>query len=346
MSFLKYQKSSPDFLNNYLKYKRFIEFYSNTTIDGVYFDLRTFFRYLKLKLYNTKLLENFDINDFKKVNIKDITIKDINNINRNMIIEFTYFLSEKLNNDTVTSNRKLASIKKLFEYLFSNNLIDNNPCINLETGRIEKRLPKYLTLKESKKLLSIAIKSKMKYKIRNYCITCLFLNCGLRLSELTKINLSDIKFDEHTLKIHGKGNKDRILYLDEACSEAISEYIKERPKLDKSYIDYNALFLSSRNKRISTRNVQTIIKDELKMAFNDTKNDIHTHSLRHTTASLMYNISNTDILILKKMLGHSSLSSTEIYTHVSSQKMKEIMNNCTISSILEKKKEELLNERK
>ena len=123
MSFLKYQKSSPDFLNNYLKYKRFIEFYSNTTIDGVYFDLRTFFRYLKLKLYNTKLLENFDINDFKKVNIKDITIKDINNINRNMIIEFTYFLSEKLNNDTVTSNRKLASIKKLFEYLFSNNLI-------------------------------------------------------------------------------------------------------------------------------------------------------------------------------------------------------------------------------
>lgn len=147
---------------------------------------------------------------------------------------------------------------------------------------------------------------------------------------------------------HGlqEGNKDRILYLDEACSEAISEYIKERPKLDKSYIDYNALFLSSRNKRISTRNVQTIIKDELKMAFNDTKNDIHTHSLRHTTASLMYNINNTDILILKRMLGHSSLSSTEIYTHVSSQKMKEIMNNCTISSILEKKKEELLNERK
>ena len=196
---------------------------------------------------------------------------------------------------------------------------------------------------ESKKLLSVTINSEQVYKIRNYAITCIFLNCSIRLSELTGINLSDIKIDktEKTIRIHGKGNKERLLYLNAAVCEAIKEYIKVRPKLGKEFKDYNALFLSSQNKRISNRTVEQIIKDNLSKALNkdlDVK-EYRTHTLRHTGASLLYNENNVDIFILKKILGHNSLDSTQIYTHISNKKMKEIMMNCTISSIIEKMEE-------
>lgn len=345
MSFLKYQKQSPEFLNNYLKYKRYITFNSKTTVDEAYFDLRTFLRYIKIRLYNEDVINTITILEFKQITIADITLQDINKVTSKIIIDFIYFSHYTLNNDAKTRNRKLASIKRFFEYLNINNLISNNPSQGLQCATIEKRLPKYLNLNDSKKLLSTTINSDMRYKIRNYAITCLFLNCGLRLSELVQINITDIKLDEKTLKVHGKGNKERIIYLNEACCEAIAEYLKVRPNLGKDNIHYNALFISSRNKRISTRSVQTIIKDELTMTFNDNIDGLHTHTLRHSSASMMYNINDINIFILKKILGHSSVAATEIYTHVDSKKMKDIMENCTISSILENKKEEISNGR-
>jgi len=336
MSFLIYQKQNPEFLNNYLKYKRFIECCSATTIDEAYFDLRTFLRYLYLKLYNEQGLNDFNIDTFKTIEIKNITLDDMEQVKSFHIEKFIYFARLTLNNSPKTSNRKIASIKRFFEYLSINNLISNNPTKNISVARIEKRNPKFLTLNESKLMLSKTINSDNPNKIRNYAITCLFLNCSLRLAELVGINISNMKLDEGSLKIKGKGGKERITYLNEATIEAIQEYIKIRPKLDKSFVDSDALFISNRNKRISRRAVQTIIQDELYNTFNENRPGFHTHTLRHTGATLMYNENDTNIFVIQKILGHKSLKATEIYTHVSDKKLKYIMENCTISSILER----------
>lgn len=340
MSFLKYQKQNPEFLNNYLKYKAFIEFRSKTTVDETYYDLRTLFRYIKLLLYRNDKINTITSEEFKKISIKDITINDLSKITYNNLEKYIIFLSNVLNNDTKTRNRKLTSAKKLFEYLETNNFISVNPAKNMSSGRVEKRIPKYLSLNESKQLLANTINSDTRFKIRNYAIICMFLNCSLRLSELIAINLSDLKLDnsEQTLRIHGKGNKERIIYLDSAVCEAINFYLDLRPKLGKDNKDHNALFISGQNKRISKRTVQMIIKDELLALLDENpyKDKYHTHTLRHTSATLMYNEENINIFVLKRILGHECLNATEIYTHVSDKKLKYIMENCTISSILER----------
>lgn len=253
----------------------------------------------------------------------------LSKVTSNTIDEYIYFLKYSLNNSAKTRNRKLASLKKIFSYLDNQNLISINPTRNCCRAKVEKRQPRYLTLTESKQLLSETIKKDNKNTIRNYAITCIFLNCCIRLNELVLIDINDLKLDDRTIKIHGKGNLERIIYLDDAVIEAISEYLNVRPKLNKAYPDYNALFLSNRNKRISKRSVQEIIKNELNTIFED-NNKYHTHSLRHTGATLMYDENNTDILIIKEILGHKSINSTEIYTHVANKKVKELMLNFNI----------------
>lgn len=340
MSFLKYQNQSPEFLNNYLKYKAYIEFKSKKTVDQTYFDLRALFRYIKLFLYDTDKISTISPEEFKKIEISDVTIDDLNNITTNNLENYIIFLGNILNNDTKTRNRKLTSAKKFFEYLEINNYININPAKYMSSGRIDKRIPKYLTLDKSKQLLAKTIQSNSKFKIRNYTITCLFLNCSLRLSELTAINLNDLKLDEseQTLRVHGKGNKERILYLNAAACEAISHYLTVRPNLGKDNKDYNALFISGQNKRISNRTIQTIIKNELLQILDtdEVKENYHTHTLRHTGATLLYNEKDVNIFVLKRILGHECLNATEIYTHVSNEKLKYIMENCTISSIIER----------
>lgn len=340
MSFLKYQKHNPEFLNNYLKYKAFIEFKSKTTVNAIYFDLRTLLRYIKLLKTNKEKISTITPDEFKEIPIIDITINDLNNITSDNLGKYIIFLANTLNNDVKTRNRKLASVKGFFEYLEVNNFIRINLTRNMKSGRVEKNIPKYLDLTESKQLLANIIKSDSKFKIRNYAITCLFLNCSLRLSELTSINISDLKIDdtEQTLKIHGKGNKERIIYLNSAVCEAINSYLLVRPNLGKDTKDYKALFISNQNNRISNRAVQTIIKDELLTLLNENpyKDKYHTHTLRHTSATLLYNEKDVNIFVLKRILGHECLKSTEIYTHVSDKKLKYIMENCTISSILKR----------
>lgn len=227
MSFLKYQKQNPEFLNNYLKYKAFIEFKSKTTANETYFDLRTLLRYIKLLLTDSNKLNTITPDEFKEVSIIDITINDLNKVTSNNLEKYIIFLGNTLNNDAKTRNRKLTSAKKFFEYLETNNFISINPARNMKSGRVEKRIPKHLSLNESKQLLANAINSDSRFKIRNYAIICIFLNCSLRLSELTSINLSDLKLDdsEQTLRVHGKGNKERIVYLNAAVCEAITCYL-------------------------------------------------------------------------------------------------------------------------
>ena len=340
MSFLKYQKQTPEFLNNYLKYKAFIEFKSKTTIDGTYFDLRTLLRYIKLLKTDKNKIYTITIDEFKKISIIDITLEDLNNITPNNLEKYIIFLNNILDNDIKTRNRKLASLKKFFEYLETNNFISLNPARNMTSGRVEKRIPKHLSLIESKQLLSNIIKSNNRFKIRNYAITCVFLNCSLRLSELTSIDLSDLKLDdsEQTLRVHGKGNKERLIYLNAAVCEDIICYLQVRPCLGKDNKDHDALFISGQNKRISNRTVQTIIKDELLALLDENpyKEKYHTHTLRHTGATLLYNEKDINIFVLKRILGHECLDATEIYTHISDKKLKYIMENCTISSILER----------
>ena len=335
MSFLKYQKQSPEFLSNYLKYKRYIDFGAQTTTDETFFDLRTLFRYVKLYLCDKNKLVNITKEEFKKIDITDVTIEDLEKMNQNDLQNYLFFLDSTLENVSKTRNRKLASMKRLYEYLETNNLINVNPTKWMQSATIEKRQPKYLDLKESKQLLANTINSDSRYKIRNYAIICIFLNCSLRLSELVGINLTDLKIDnsEQSLRVTGKGNKQRILYLNSAVCEAINTYLKVRPPLDKSNKDYNALFLSSREKRISQRSVQDIIKSELKELMESKGNEsakYHTHTLRHSCATLLYNEANVDIFVLKRILGHESLVATEVYTHVSDKKLRELMQNFNI----------------
>jgi len=341
MSFLKYQKQNPEFLNNYLKYKRYIESCAETTVNESYFDLRTLFRYIKLYLYDNDKLNKITKDDFKKIEIKEITIDDLSQMNEFKLEQYIVFLANILENDAASRNKKLASMKRLYEFLETNNYIPNNPTRNIKTARLPKRVPKYLNLEESKKLLSKTINSDNRNKIRNYAITCIFLNCSLRVSELVKIDLTDLKLDssEQTIRINGKGNKQRILYLNEAVCEAIKLYLDIRPKLDKSQKDYNSLFLSNRQQRISKRSVQTIIKNELQEVFEEEYIKYHTHTLRHSGISLLYNENDIDIFILKLILGHKSIAATEVYTHVSNKKLKNIMENCAISSIIERMEE-------
>lgn len=342
MSFLNNQKQNPEFLNNYLKYQRFIRGESETTVDETYIDLRMLFRFIKLYLYEKEKLENITRDEIKQISIKEITIEDLNQIKQQDLDNYLLFVNHKLNNSAKTQNRKLASVKGLFEYLSTTNQINSNPAKGLKGGFVGKRNPKYLTLQKSKELLSSSIKSEQRNKIRNYAITCLFLNCFLRVSEVVKIDIADLKIDdsEQTIIIHGKGNKERMLYLNAAVCEAIKEYMKIREEIVKENpnCDRDALFLSSRNKRISKRTIQTIIKDEFRKAFGENGNDYHTHTLRHTGPSILYEYKDVNIFVLKQILGHKCLEATEVYTHVPDNKLREIMENCTISSIIEKRK--------
>ncbi len=335
MSFLDYQKESPEFLNNYLKYKRYIDCGAQTTADETFFDLRTLFRYIKLYLYDKNRLNTISKEDFRTIEINDVTINDIAKMKQTDLQQYLFFLDYPLENISKTRNRKLASMKKFYEYLEINNLIDANPAKTMEPATVEKRQPKHLDLNESKLLLSNTINSSNRHKIRDYAIVCVFLNCSLRLSELIGINLTDLKIDdsEQTLRVTGKGNKQRLIYLNAAVCEAIKAYLEVRPKLDKSNKDYNALFISSQQKRISKRSVQNIITTKLKELLDSLGKEslkYHTHTLRHSGATLLYNEANADIFVLKRILGHESLEATQVYTHVSDKKLKELMQNFNI----------------
>lgn len=331
MSFIINQENNPEFLNNYLKFQAYITFKSDLTVEEMYTDIRTFFRYL---IYiNKKENKEFNIDDFKKIEINEITLSDMEAVTNSTINDFIYFLRYNLDNCAKTRNRKLASIKKLFTYLDNQNLISHNPALNISRAKVEKKQPKYLNLTESKKLLSDVAKKELRNSIRNYTITCVFLNCCIRLNELVLIDLTDIKLDERTIRVHGKGNIERIIYMDDAVLEAITKYLEIRPKLNDYYPDKNALFLSNRNQRISKRNVQMIIKNELNESIDNSDNKYHTHSLRHTGATLMYDENNTNILIIKEILGHKSICSTEIYTHVADKRLKELAMNFNILDI-------------
>ncbi|TYQ18330.1 UNVERIFIED_CONTAM: site-specific recombinase XerD [Acetivibrio alkalicellulosi] len=311
----------PLILKDFLSYMETIKGKSKNTTHEYYYDLRLFFRFIKM--HKGIVDTNCDI---ESINISHVNIEEIKEITLSDLYSFMSFLSRERDNNSSSRARKVASIRSFFNYITNKaKLLEYNPASELESPKILKRLPRYLNIEESKKLLGSV---DGEYKERDYAILTLFLNCGLRLSELVNININRIRND--TLTVVGKGDKERVIYLNNACIKAIDAYLKVRP--NEGLKDKNALFISERKQRISTKTVQYIVKKYLTAAGLDTER-YSTHKLRHTAATLMYKHGNVDIRALQEILGHESISTTEIYTHVDSQKLKNALDNNPLSQL-------------
>ena len=313
------REDNPEFLTSFLDYSTTILNKSPNSIKEYNYDLAMFLKFISVHFHLT------DETDFNLIKINTMSIDTIKKIKLDDIHAFLAYLANINHSKAATRARKASTIRIFFNYLSQKaNLIEINPAQNLETPKLDKRLPKYLSLEDSKKLLEAASGEDNRNSQRDYAIITLFLNCGMRLSELVGINLNDIDFYECKLNVIGKGNKERTIYLNKACLKAINEYIQVRPKTgikhDKQQSE-KALFLSERRERISNRTVQHIVNKELLKAGLDTRK-YSVHKLRHTAATLMYQYGQVDIRALQELLGHESISTTEIYTHVNNEQIR------------------------
>ena len=315
---------NPDFLNSFLDYTVTILNKSLNTVKEYNYDIANFLKYIK----SGKNKDNY-----KDVDISSMTIGEISKITIDDIHSYLAYMATALNSKATTRARKVSSIRVFFNYLtVKAKLLKDNPALYLETPKIGKRMPKYLTLDESKKLLDVSKDENNRNSLRDFAITTLFLNCGMRLSELVGININDITFSENKLTVIGKGNKERTIYLNKACVNAINDYLAVRPQVTVKHDSKDALFLSERKERISNRTVQTIIRKELLKAGLDI-NKYSTHKLRHTAATLMYQYGNVDIRALQELLGHESISTTEIYTHVDNIQIRNAIESNPLSNM-------------
>lgn len=320
----------PDILREYLFYMETILGRSPKTVDGYYIELRTFFRYIKsvkvLKMIpqSADELAQIPIDDVSKELVCGVTLSDI--------YDFLHFSLDTLHNNTASRSRKIASIRGLYKYLTTKtNYLEENPAKNLDTPSMRKSVPKYLTLEESINLLSHVQNESPLVTARDYCMITFMLNCGMRVSELVGINLEDIR--DNMLRLLGKGNKERIVYMNDACLAALDNYLKLRQSPEGP--DRNALFLSSQHRRMTTRRVEQIVAGYMKASGLDGRG-YSPHKLRHTAATLMYQHGGVDIRALKEILGHANIGTTEIYTHISNQMIEQAANASPLSSVKRK----------
>ena len=313
----------PEILRSYLNYMTVIKGRSENTVKEYYYDLRMFFKYIHA------VANNLDIINLDKIDLENFDDNLLKEIDLNDLYEFmTYVNNFKSSNDSYKA-RKVASLRSFYNYLnVKIGFMETNPAINLDTPKLKKRLPKFLTLDESLQLLKVIDGS---FRERDIAIFVLFLNCGLRLSELVGINLNDINFAKRTLRIIGKGNKERIVYLNDLCIESINAYLQVRPT-DVEFNDKNALFISNKKRRISNRMVELLAKKYFKLAGIDEQR-YSPHKLRHTAATIMYKEGNVDIKTLQEILGHVSISTTQIYTHINNQDLKVAADNNPFNKI-------------
>ena len=319
------REKNPEFLNDFLDYSATILNKSSNSVKEYNYDIAHF---LKFIMYHFKMVQIESEEFIKEIDISSMTLDTIKKITLPDIHSFLAYLKNCYNSKPATLARKTASIRMFFKYLCNKmKRIPNNPAQDLESPKLGKRLPKYLTLDESRKLLNTTKTPKTDShgnhdnSIRDYAIITLFLNCGMRLSELTGINMSDIDFENNKLTVIGKGNKERTIYLNKACINAIYRYLEVRPHEGVKFDSRNALFLSEQRKRISNRTVQYIVKQELFAAGID-QNKYSVHKLRHTAATLMYKYGQVDIRALQEILGHESIATTQIYTHVDEEQIR------------------------
>lgn len=334
--FLEKNKLKFDFLEKSKHPKRVIEFLnylenvkgkSLNTVKGYSVDLGLFFKFLKVY---KGLENNIELEKIEEVEISDLGDNFIKDITLSDIYAFLAFLEKVRNNSAYARARKVATLKSFFKFLNSKiKLIDENPTVELESPKINKRHPVYLTLDQSITVLNSMDKGNKNY-YRDYCILTLFLNCGMRLSELCNIEIEKIKGD--TLTIIGKGNKERTVYLNEASIAAIENYLKNRNDSKATEEAKKYLFLSSKYRPINKRSVEILVKKHIENAgFKDQK--YTPHKLRHTAATLMYKYGNVDIRSLQNILGHENISTTQIYTHVDDETLREAVKTNPLANI-------------
>ncbi len=308
----EYNDDCPEYVRQFLMNLKLIRDRADRTEEAYYLDIRTFLRYLK---YRKGLVpDNVSIDE---ITISDVPIEWLKEFTLSDAYEYLNYLKQDRDNSARTRARKTSAIKQLFYFLHSKALlIPKNPLADLELPRVKSGLPKYLSLEQSELLLK-SIKSR--YFERDYCIINLFLNCGMRLSELAALNFNDYSIDNKTLRLFGKGRKERIVYLNQSCIDALNGWFKVRPNTQS---EQNAIFVSAKGNRLCTRQIQRIVEKNLMNAGLGNLG-ITTHKLRHTAATLMYQHGGVDPLVLKEVLGHKSISTTEIYTHLSNENLKK-----------------------
>jgi len=313
--YINYSDLCPAPMSDFLEYMLSIKGRSPKTVSEYYLDLRTFYRFLVIRFRLSSTTDNFE-----EIDINLITLDILKKIKIMDLHAFIAFIDRERKNSNRTKARKIACIRSFFKYLYSIvKLIPENPAIDLETPKKNSRLPVALTLDESKGMLNSISGSNEK---RDYAIITLFLNCGLRLSELIGIDIDKIKGD--TLTVIGKGNKERTIYLNDVCVEAIENYLAVRPEANTGH--EKALFISNRKTRFTQRGVQHMVDKCLNEAGLAGKN-YSPHKLRHTAATLMYQYGHVDIRALQELLGHESVSTTQIYTHIDKEQLRDAVKN-------------------
>mgnify|MGYP000195194488 FL=1 len=317
---MDYRSEAPPVLRDFLSYHETIKGHSCATVDEYFLDLRNFFRYLKIE--RGLVPRSTELDD---ISIQDVDLKLIASVTLNDVYDYMAFLSrDKVKNErshepeyglmASSRARKIATIRSFYKYLtVKTKQLDVNPVEGLDTPKTTKSLPRYLTLDESRRLLDAVDGVNRE---RDYCIICLFLNCGLRISEIVGLNIGDVRGD--SLRVLGKGNKERIVYLNDACQAAIEAYKPVRSQMVGSSV--SALFVSNRRQRMGREAVHAMVKKTLLKAGLD-PDKYSSHKLRHTAATLMLQ-NGVDVRTLQEVLGHEHLNTTQIYTHVDNSELR------------------------
>ncbi len=320
----------PPILREFASYKTAIQGCSQKTADEYLLDLRTFFRFMLA----TEQGIDPDSDEFCEIDIRGIDIDYVKNISTERIYDFLLYTGNVRRNMWAAKARKLSAIKMMYKFFtIKRGYFDDNPAANIESPKKKKTLPKVLSLEEAQLLLdTVRNDTDSRNRLRDLCIITLFLNCGMRLSELVGISIPDIEREFRHIRVLGKGNKERIIYLNEACKTVLVEYLSEVRLTEKNRrIRDKALFLSNRESRITDKQVQKIVYKYLDMAGLGSKH-YSVHKLRHTAATLMYQSGKVDIRVLKDILGHEQLSTTQIYTHVNDEQMMNAMHENPLSN--------------
>ncbi len=321
---MDYRTEAPEIIKGFLTYHETIKGHSRKTVDEYYLDLRTFFRFLKL--HRNLVPRDTELDE---IPISDIDLDFVKSVTVSEAYEYLSFLArDRVTNqrsrDTSygtkasTRARKVSTLRSFYKYLnIKAKLIDVNPLKDLDVPKIPATLPRYLSLDEAQSLLK-AVDGKNRE--RDYCIICIFLNCGLRISEIVGLNIQDVRSDN--IRVFGKGSKERVIYLNDATASAINSYLEVRKSI--AAVDRNALFLSNRRTRITRETVHSMVKKTLLKAGLDA-DKYSSHKLRHTAATLMLQ-NGVDVRTLQELLGHENLNTTQIYTHVDNSELRMAAN--------------------